>query len=287
LRFLAYGLLIDSVWPILGAIPVVHDAASFLSQPDIQIIESPSGLTDSQVQHGRTFIYEERGVGRFCCESGKRIVVTPFHGVQEFELLGALIATAIPAILWMRGEIVLHAASVQLKGDTSAIAIAGASGSGKSMLLAQLVSAGASVIGDDTLLARAENRMVHVSGLPACYFRRPELPPAGGEREICVVPDERQLPNAQLTALLVLEFPRSVREAGFHRLEGVSALEALLGCRHRSWIPRQLRSEGVTFQRTFQFLERVQVYTWHRTEGRTAIDDNESSFLNSVCGGIS
>ena len=83
-----------------------------------------------------------------------------------------LMATALPAALWMRGETVLHAGAVLLPGMTHAVAFAGASGSGKSTMLRALLEHGARLVADDTVCVRAAANGYQVAGLSAGTQRR-------------------------------------------------------------------------------------------------------------------
>lgn len=283
-RCRAYGLSIGSAWPIPGAMTIARDEPDYSDQADIEILEGSAAC--ERESFATALRCEQRGVGRYFCEDGKRIVVTPCASVREYELLGALIATALPAALWMRGEVVLHAASVLFPEAGRAIAIAGPSGSGKSTILKQLVAAGASVVGDDTLCARLFDQSVQVSGLPGSYFLRRASSGSDEERQMCPVPREQQLACAELGTLLVLDTPRASKDFGFRRLRGTLAMEALLRNRHRPWVPQFLRSEGVLLPKIARFLERVAVYSWIRCEGAQALDAREMNFLSRPLDGV-
>jgi hypothetical protein len=283
-RYRAYGLSIDSAWPVPGAMTMSEAEPGYSGQADIEILDGSAIVA----QHGerqdharKALVYECPGVGRYLCERA-RIVVTPFAGARMSELLEALIASALPATLWMRGEVVLHAAAVQFPGVSRAIAIAGSSGSGKSMILSQLAAAEARVVGDDTLCARLGDHAVQVSGLPGAYFLRHASSSADEKWEMCLVPKVQQLSSAHMGALLVLDLPRPSEGFGFRRLRGTSALEALLRNRHRSRIPRFLQSEGALFPNIVQFLERLAIYSWTRCEGARALNAREIRFLSCL-----
>lgn len=283
-RYRAYGLSIDSAWPVPGAMTMPKEEPGFSGQADIEILDGSATVAqhgERQDHAGNALVYERPGVGRYLCERA-RIVVAPVAGARMSELLGALIASALPAALWMRGEVVLHAAAVQFPGVSRAIAIAGSSGSGKSMILSQLAAAGARVVGDDTLCARLSDHAVQVSGLPGAYFLCHASSTTNEERELCLVPQAQQLPSAPMGALLVLDLPRPSEGFGFRRLHGTAALEALLRNRHRSRIPRFLRSEGALLPNFVQFLERFAIYSWTRCEGVRALDAREIRFLSRL-----
>ena len=261
---------------------IAPDEAAFSQPPDIEVLDGIAALPEpSHAPGGRrhAFVYEQRGIGRFLCDRGRRIVATRFAQAGEVEFLRALIATALPAALWMRDELALHAAAAVFPRSGRAIAIAGPSGSGKSTILAQLVALDARVVGDDTICARVVDGSVQASGLPAACLLRPDSAVQDREREIRRVPEAQQLPSAGVGTILVLDHPRRAGTPGFRRLTGTAALEAMLGIRHRPWIPRLLGSEGAMLPKIVQLLQRVEVYSWTRPEGGQALDARELRFL--------
>jgi hypothetical protein len=283
-RYRAYGLSINSAWPVPGAMTISPEEPGYSGQADIDILDGSATVAENGERRDHTrsaLLYERPGVGRYLCERA-RIVIAPVAGARIPELLGALVATALPAVLWMRGEVVLHAASVQFPGVSRAIAIAGSSGSGKSTILSQLAAAEARVVGDDTIRACLCDLAVQVSGLPGSYYLPHASSTSNEERAMCLVPKAQQLPSAQLGALLVLDMPRPSKDFGFRRLRGTSALEALLRNRHRPRIPRFLRSEGILLPKIVQFLDRFTIYSWTRCEGVQALDAREMGFMSRL-----
>lgn len=278
----AYGLSVSSCWPILGAMAVARDELAS-EPPNVEILEGEATLSepfDLQARPPQALVHEQRGIARFLSDRGRRIVVSPYASSGRDTLLAALIATALPVALWLRGEWVLHAGAVLLPGADRAIAIAGPSGSGKSTILGQLVSQGAALLADDTLCPRIVDDSIVVSGLPGSLFVRPDSTSADYERRIRHVPARQRLPSARLGVLLVLDLPRRAEGAAFRRLKGPEALSVLLRNRHRSWVPRLLGSEGAMWPITVQLLERVMVYAWARQEGAPGLDTREFSFLH-------
>jgi len=277
-----YDLTIASRWPVPGAMTIAPATSECRDQVDLRIVERPA---DSGVCHPRgalpgIFTFGLRGFGYFACDAGRHLEVMPAKDVSVSDLLGALIATAIPAALWMRGDLVLHAAGVQLPGADRAIAIAGPSMSGKSMLLEQLVRMGGRVVGDDTLCIRGSGSQAEISGLPGSYFLREGTTNLVRPRRMVMLSDARQLPRARLGTLLVLDPERSKEPPEFHRLRGPAAVEALLQNLHRYWIPRQLRIEATLFPKIAHSMKQLAVYSWRRQEGSPALCEREINFLN-------
>jgi len=190
-----------------------------------------------------------------------------------------LIATALPALLWMRGEIVLHAAAAVLPGAAGAIAIGGASGTGKSTVLRQLVAAGASVVADDSMCLRFTGTDVTVSGLAGGYFV------AGADKDTArrleTVPPEHQIRAAPLAGLVMLGARLSSGAPVFHSLRGVAALEALLASRHRPRIPALLGNNKAMLPVLARLSETLPIHLWNRREGAAALDPAEIAWLTA------
>lgn len=190
-----------------------------------------------------------------------------------------LIATALPALLWMRGDIVFHAAAAILPGAAGAIAIGGASGTGKSTVLRQLVAAGASVIADDSLCLRFSGTGVTISGLPGGYFVAEA--DNGTSRSFEIVPPEHQIRAAPLAGLVMPGARLSSGAPAFHALSGVAALEALLASRHRPRIPTLLGNNKAMLPVLARLSEALPVHLWNRREGAAALDPAEMAWLTA------
>lgn len=146
-RLTGYGLRLASQLAVPGAMPEAGDAA-----PDVMIVREPPTST----QAGPVYALMPDGLQFMCAGVATyrigtdTIAVAPDPDAAPGAVSGMLVATALPALLWLRGRFVLHAAAAQLAGG-DAVAIAGGTGSGKSTVLAQLVDAGAALLGDDTI----------------------------------------------------------------------------------------------------------------------------------------
>lgn len=241
--YLGYGLRIASDLAIPGAMPapVIKSGAV-----DIDISEGSADLGgEASVSgpyrwRGDAFVFGMPGVARYLCLGGSRIVVERAAGASDADVSAMLIATALPALLWSRGDVVLHASAFSFPGATSAIAVAGPSGSGKSTLLAHAVAAGARAIADDSIRIRLDrDASVVAYGLAGGYFV--------GEGEKCdrtfaPVPVASQLAGQKLGAVLVL----SPEARAPRRLDTFETLAALLANRHRPRIAHLMRTEPAT-----------------------------------------
>jgi len=275
----AFDLAIRSDLALPGAMAADPDAGASV---DVEIIEGPAVLEGASSTlgpyrlAGDRLLFSRRGVADYLCEGGGRIVVERAPGADAFEVRGSLIATALPALLWMRGEIVLHAAAAVLPGARRAIAIGGASGAGKSSLLDQLLSFGSTLVGDDALRLRHDGPAMLASGLPAGLF----LGDHG--RAFKPAPPEQQAASAELAALVVLETPRGQDAPRFRRLRGADALETLLAGRHRPRVPRLLGREAGLLPAFSRLAGHLPVYHWRRREDALTLEADEVEFLASL-----
>lgn len=194
-------------------------------------------------------------VARYRCFDGRRIWIAPHDGVGADDVAAMLIATVLPAMLWARGDVVLHAACALLPGDEYAVAVAGPSGSGKSTWLAAAVAAGWRVIADDSVRLRHRDGVVLASGLPAGWFG--PLTDGEPQRPFHRVPSAIQLPEHALRALFVL----TPGNADPVQLRGTAALEALLQNRHRPRIARLLGQEAAMLPRLAEIRRSVAIHT--------------------------
>lgn len=252
---------------------------------DIEIIEGDAALPGPVRElgpyrlAGDSLLFEMPGIARYRCDAGARMIVERIGDATESVAASYLIATALPALLWMRGELVLHAAAAMLPGAAGAIAIGGASGTGKSTVLRQLVAAGASVVADDSLCVRFNGADVTVSGLAGgCFVTEADNDTS---RRLEIVPPEHQIRAAPFAGLVMLGARLSSGGAAFHPLSGVAALEALLASRHRPRIPTLLGNNKAMLAALAHLSERLPVHLWHRREGAAALDRAEMAWLTA------
>lgn len=111
-------------------------------------------------------LFRVAGVGRFLVAGGRRIQVDPDLGVLPDEIAGVLHGVVLVALLWQRGHLVLHGASVEISGR--GVLFVGPPGCGKSSLAAALVARGHRVLTDDVcaLTVRQEGVPSVVPGTP-------------------------------------------------------------------------------------------------------------------------
>lgn len=173
--------------------------------------------------------FEMPGLAIYTCVDRSRIIIDAAPGADAQHLAEMLIATALPALLWARGGIVLHAAAAIFPGSQSAVAVAGASGAGKSTWLAQALAAGARIVADDALHLQVADDLVTASGLPGGWFQR--YGPRESERRFQAVSSAQQCMQAPLGTLTVLDHGKT------ETMSGTDAVVALLRHRHRPRVP--------------------------------------------------
>lgn len=273
-----YGHAIRSTVVIPGAI-ALPDATT--EDAEIHIDERPLAISTATRVVGpyrlcpEGLCFEAPGVARYLCTE-EQIVVERASCARDDLVGGFLVATALPACLWMRGEFVLHAGAIMLPGSDAAVGIAGASGSGKSVVLSQLVDTGGKLVADDTLTLGPEAPGAVASGLPGGYMlgRDP--------RVFHAVPPATSLRSAPLGALAILRLPRDPNRVGFSRLTGADAVAALLANRHRPRIPALLGLERAHLALLAELASQLPIYSWGRCDGEPRLDAREQAFLASL-----
>ena len=103
-----------------------------------------------QAAPGR-FLLDVPSVARYLVEEGQRITIDAATFAHPLEIERFLRMTPLAALRYQRGSLAFHAAAVA--GPSGAALIAGDSGTGKSALLANLMTRGWTMLADDIALA--------------------------------------------------------------------------------------------------------------------------------------
>ncbi|GAA0307901.1 hypothetical protein GCM10009087_17400 [Sphingomonas oligophenolica] len=284
-HYLAYDLVVRSELALPGGIVLGDGDPRIAAGVDIEIAEGDAALHGPTRDlgpyrlAGDSLLFEMPRIARYRCDAGMRIIVERIGDTPEGVAASYLIATALPALLWMRGEVVLHAAAAVLPGAAGAIAVGGTSGSGKSTILRALVAAGASVVADDSLCLRFNGAGMTVSGLAGGYFV------TGGDDDMArrfeTVPADRRLASTRLAGLMMLGARASSGGPALHVLGGVAALEALLASRHRPRIPTLLGNNKALLPVLARLSETLPIHLWNRREGVAGLDPAEMAWLTA------
>lgn len=273
---MGFDLILHSEIAVPGAAPCPPQPMA-----DIRITRgSVPGTGGAMVSTGpdHSLLLDLAPTARFRCTADS-IVVEPLPGAEQAWVSVLLIASALPACLWARGEPVLHASVMVPAGASRAVAICGGSGSGKSTALAVMLARGAKAVGDDTVRIVSAGEALVASGLPAAYRRRRNA--QDKERETLPVAPDRQCAHAQLEAIFLPRHAGEGEAPRFERLTGVAKLPALLSQLHRPAMPQAL---GIEAQLLPQYarLAAIDVYLWFRPPGPLDLSDRELAFLEKV-----
>lgn len=281
-RYIAFGRRIATDVAVPGAIPdpLAEGAAG---PPEILIRRTvprpPRGVTTATLwREGAVLHFAPRTVAEYRITAGS-IEVAPCPGATEDDISALLIATALPALLWLNGAVMLHAAAAILPGRASAVAIAAPSGTGKSTMLAQFVAHGARIVGDDSLCLYERGAGIMASGLAGGYFAhhpdaatRPFVTVLGGAIE------------ASLGAILLLSRHAGDAPATIRRLAPFQAVSGLLSHRHRAAVPR-LFGDPAERLGDIARVARVPVHAWSRPEGSVGLTPAEWHAIDRLGGG--
>ena len=252
-----FDLTIDTAIAIPGATPLSAAAGD----ADVRVTQLPSApaLASAplyQLQDDTlTFCSSE---ALYHCRRDV-IDVAPRPAADPDAVAGLLIATALPAVLWMRGAFVLHAAALVGPGGDGAVAIMGPSGAGKSTVAAQLIADGAMLLADDSLRLERGDAAILASGLSGGYHLA-DLP--GAPRSFHALSPARTRRRAPLAAAMVLS--RTDGAPGITRLEPIEALQHWLKGRHRERIPGLLGRHGEMLDFCGHLVKQVPLYSWRR-----------------------
>lgn len=162
-RYSTYGLTFDSDI----ALPELRPAPDAEGAPDVRIVLGPvaPGGLDEGTRLGpfmwasdRAFWLQVPGVARFLVEDGRRITLEPAPGIDEDSVRVFLLGSAMGALMFQRGLLVMHGNAVRI-GERCLLCV-GQSGAGKSTLAASFMRRGYDVLADDVVPVDAEGRAV-------------------------------------------------------------------------------------------------------------------------------
>ena len=276
---LGWDLPIETEVVIPGAPTLIPEQ---VSTPPVRVVYGCSHLANVRRRDGPyaaaadALQFAAPGVAEYLVRADGVTIAPDPAGPDEDAIAGLLIATALPALLWMRGDIVLHAAAVRSR-EGQVVAILGPSGAGKSSAVHAFVTAGAQVIADDSIRIAGDGPARRISGLPGGYFQ--SAGPNTAERILTVVPRERQLSAASLDLIVELAAEADRR---FAPVIPSVALARLLRHRHRPRVPRILEREPVTLARLAEIAAHVPFRRWPAAERG---NPDMSALVQAVAGG--
>jgi hypothetical protein len=197
------------------------------------------------------------GVARFLCRrDGAEIVVQPEGAAAERQAAAFMIATAIPAALWLRGEMVLHGAAAVPAGREAAVGFLGASGAGTSTLLAKQVDEGAQAVAEDSFRVWWEGEQWRVAGLPGGVWLREPGDALDAERRFRQFGAGQSVASSPMRGLVVL-----AQGAETARVRGLAVLEGLLRQRHRAAVCKLVDGEAALLKKWAALAASVPLYS--------------------------
>jgi len=254
-----FNLTIDSALAIPGAAPL----ALIAGEPDVRVALLPAAPERAPAEplyrlqdDILTFASRE---ALYHCQTGE-VAIAPRPDADPDAIVGLLIATALPAMLWLRGAFVLHAAAVVRPGGDGALAIMGPSGVGKSAVAAQLIAEGAMLLADDSLRLEPAGAAIMASGLPGGYHLAASN---GAARDFHPLPPGRTMRRTTLGAALVLS--RTQGAPCIRRLDPIDAIEHWLKGQHRPRIPKLLGRQVAALDFCAHLARQVPLYSWERS----------------------
>lgn len=271
---LGWGLRIASAVRIPGAADCPDTGAAADVTVSLTRSQALPPLPGLYQWDGTTLDFAPPGVARYRI-TRDAIEIAPCPGASRSEIAGLLVATAFPALLWLRGRFVLHAAGLVPVPGGGALAIAGPSGAGKSTLARQLTREGARLLGDDSLAIDSGPDDPLCRGLPGGLFLG-----SADRRRFTAVPDG--LAGARLGAVLVLS-PGA--DAAIGTLAGAAAFDALMQHRHRPRVPAILGQQRVVMDAASALVQTIRIAELRFDKDRHAPQELAAMILNFMVRG--
>jgi hypothetical protein len=273
-RLFGFGQVIASAVPVPGAADLTDRSEA---SPSLSIFCDDSGAAESQApagfsRDGDALRLAVPGIAIYRCRA-RAITVTPCFSATPTDLSELLVASALPAALWMQGRLVLHAAAVCTQPGGPALGLLGPSGSGKSMLAAGLVARGALLLADDSIAIALGPGGLIASGLPGGLFLRGR----DARRQFCPVPSHQSIDAAPLGALILLD--AAAAEGRLTRLSPRRAIEGVLSHRHRPRAPDLLGMRAKGLFDCIELARSVPIYAWRRPNAIPGAGRDEADLL--------
>lgn len=248
---------------------------------DLEIRRGVAAVTGPTVTRGfftrgSGGLLAQAGAVRCLCEAGQRIIVDAPADTPDADVERAITALALPGIMWMRGDLVLHASAMILPGRQDAIIVLGKSGDGKSTMAHLLLERGARILADDNVRLFRRNGEMWVSGMAGLLSPRIAGASPDADRAMVRVPAERQAASARLGAVYLLSRGSSEQ---VDRLSPTDALGALLANRYQPRAQHVLGRTQSLLPVWVDIAARTATYRWARPHGRLPLDEHEWAAL--------
>jgi hypothetical protein len=157
-----YGLVAESDWELPECL-----ALEVLSgEVDIRIVKGcvPVAGIDGVAQGPYCQVKDEQfwldvpDIARFLVTAGHTICIEPSPGIDNESIRLFLLGSAIGALLFQRGHLVLHGNAIEING--ACLVCVGHSGAGKSTLAAAFMKKGYRLLADDVVAIDAQSRAI-------------------------------------------------------------------------------------------------------------------------------
>jgi len=249
-------------------------------------LDQPTHRGAEWMANDRAFLLDLPDIGRFLCEDGRRVTVCAAAATPLDDILVFVTGTALAAIVYQRGGLLLHASAVVRDGR--AFVFCGPSGAGKSTLAAALTRAGCQFLADDvSALEGGGDRppMILSDGralrLYADSIERTGLANAVGgrvrrrvEKFHVLPPQPENAPEAvPLAAVYMLADANAAFPPGIDRLPIVEAAQSLLHHTYRRRLALAYCGAGMLAMRTATLLSHAPVFHLRRPRDFSRLEE--------------
>jgi hypothetical protein len=274
-----FGLTLESAETIPGL--VASEKASGENVIRIEFGPVPRHINDAEFEdgavqaNGSEYLFTYPGLLRLFVEQDRRIVVERLEDCEAVRLWTVVLGIGASIIGFRRGYIPIHASSVSIGKEC--VAFAGQTGAGKSTIAAALVKRGFELFADDLCLVQWDRAARPIVGRGVPELRLWDDAVAALDwtdiAPFAVLPDVkksvfRRAPPRQrfagLRRIYTLEFSGENGAPGIYRLDGVDAMQALIGCLRLRLGLLPIGAARRTFERLAAIGDKVEMFRFVR-----------------------
>jgi hypothetical protein len=222
------------------------------------------------------FLLDVPDVSRYLVEDGNCITFDPSSRASDVDVQRFLYMAPLAALLFQRGILAFHAASIC--NEKGAILIAGDSGAGKSTLAAALLKRGCHLLSDELSVVdlNKDGSPVVFPILPEFELWSDSMEKLGFEhngkgKHRLPVNDGFVSPPQQLTAIFKLSVHKNEFEVS--SVEGVKIFHTLMSISYNSHIAEALLDRAVYMHQASAVARTVHLYNVKRPRGRWCLDE--------------